>query len=186
MSNKNIFKNSPWSKAASEAQSVVADILGINVEGLRKIDDGGVKALGQKADEASQQTKRIRTASGHIKRFYHTLVSQNKLIQGVIREGLDSVKSIRREEAKTAKHAARIEGQIKVLDERTTKGIELIQHGTQKEIQAIGNQFQLAKQQIDQRYASLTEYVNEVHGDSINAIQERAQRRIQQSKTPWK
>lgn len=186
MSNKNIFKNSPWSKAASEAQSVVADILGVNVEGLRKIDDSGVKALGQKADEASQQTKRIRTASGHIKRFYHSLVSQNKLIQGVIREGLDSVKAIRRAEAKTAKHAARIEGQIKTLDERTSKGIELIQYGTDKEIQAIGNQFQLAKQQIDARYSSLTEYVNETHTDSINAIQERTQRRISQSKTPWK
>lgn len=186
MSNKNVFKNSPWTKGNNEYASVVQEILDVDVESLKKLDDAGVKALGGKADGASTQTKRMRTAATHVRKLFHSAVSQNKIIQGLIREGLDSIKSIRGQEAKTAKTAAKIKGQIEAIDHRTGKAIELAEYGTGKEKQHIDNQFQLAKQQIDARYASLTEYVNEVHGDSVNAIQERTQKRIEQSKTPWK
>jgi hypothetical protein len=186
MANKNVFKNSSWTKANNEYVSAVNDVLGIDVEGIKKLDDAGVKALGQKADTASTQTKRMRTAATHVRKLFHSAVSQNKIVQGLIRDGLDSIKSIRGQEAKTAKTAAKLKGHIEATDHRTTKGIELAEYGTTKEKQHIDSQFQLAKQQIDQRYSSLGEYINEVHNDSVNAIQERTQKRIEQSKTPWK
>lgn len=186
MSNKNVFKSSPWTKGNNEYASVVQEILDVDVESLKKLDDAGVKALGAKADAASTQTKRMRTAATHVRKLFHSATSQNKIIQGLIREGLSSIKSIRGQEAKTAKTAAKLKGQIEAIDHRTGKTIELAEYSSQKEKTHIDNQFTLAKAAIDQRYSSLTEYVNEVHGDSINAIQERAQRRIQQSKTPWK
>lgn len=186
MSNKNVFKSSPWTKGNNEYASVVQEILDIDVESLKKLDDSGVKALGQKADAASTQTKRMRTAATHVRKLFHSAVSQNKIIQGLIREGLDSIKSIRGQEAKTAKTAAKIKGAIEAIDHRTGKAIELAAYGTEKEKSHIDNQFTLAKAAIDQRYSSLTEFVNETHNDSINSIQQRTQKRIEQSKTPWK
>lgn len=186
MSNKNIFKNSPWTKGNNEFASVVQEVLDVDVENLRNLDDSGVKALGAKADAASTQTKRMRTAATHVRKLFHSAVSQNKIIQGLIREGLDSIKSIRGQEAKTAKTAAKIKGQIEAIDHRTGKAIELAAYGTEKEKSHIDSQFELAKQAINQRYASLGEYINETHTDSINSIQQRTQKRIEQSKTPWK
>jgi hypothetical protein len=185
MSNKNVFKNSQWSKGNNEYASVINEVLGTDVESLNKLDDAGVKVLGQKADAASTQTKRMRSAATHVRKLFHSKVSQNKILQGLIRDGLDSIKSIRGQEAKTAKVAAKLKGQIEATDHRTGKAIELAEYGTGKEKQHIDNQFQLAKQAIDQRYASLTEYVNETHSDSVNRIQERTQKRIEQSKRPW-
>jgi hypothetical protein len=186
MSNsKNPFKNSPWTKGNNEYTSVVNDLLNVDVESLKTLDDAGVKELGKRSDDASTQTKRMRSAATHVRKLFHSTVSQNKILQGLIREGLSSIKSIRSQEAKTAKTAAKLKGQIEAIDHRTSKGIELAEYGTGKEKQHIDSQFTLAKQQIDQRYASLTEYVNETHGDSVNRIQERTQKRIQQSKRPW-
>jgi hypothetical protein len=185
MSNKNPFKNDPWSKGNNEYTSVISEVLGTDVESLKKLDDAGVKALGTKADEATTQSKRMRTAASHMKKLFHSAVSQNKIINGVIRDGLNSIRSIRSADAKTAKSAAKIKGLIEANNHKTTKGIELAEYGKDKEIQHINSQFDLAKKAIDQRYASLTEYVNETHTDSVNRIQERTQKRIQQSKRPW-
>jgi hypothetical protein len=185
MSNKNTFKSSPWSKGNNEYTSVINEVLGVDVESLKKLDDAGVKALGTKADEASTQSKRMRSAASHVRKLFHSAVSQNKIIQGVVRDGLNSIRSIRSAEAKTAKAAAKIKGLIEANDYRTEKGIELAQYGTDKEKSHIDNQYQQARTLIDQRYSSLTEYVNETHTDSVNRIQERTQKRIQQSKRPW-
>lgn len=184
--NNNSFKSSPWTKGNNEYASVIQEVLDVDVENLRKLDDNGVKALGAKADAASTQTKRMRTAATHVRKLFHSAVSQNKIVQGLIREGLSSIKSIRSQEGKTAKTAAKLKGQIEASDYRTQKGIELAEYGTQKEKTHIDSQYQQARTLIDQRYASLGDYITEVHNDSINSIQQRTQKRIEQSKTPWK
>jgi hypothetical protein len=186
VSNKNPFKNSPWTKGNNEYTSVVNELLNVDVESLKKLDDNGVKELGKRADDASTQSKRMRTAATHVRKLFHSAVSQNKILQGLIREGLSSIKSIRSQEARTAKTAAKLKGQIEAIDHRTSKGIELAEYGTEKEKTHIDNQFETAKKLIDQRYASLGEYVNESHNDSVASIQQRTQKRIQQSKVTWK
>jgi hypothetical protein len=175
-----------FSKKASEVSSIISEMLGLQTDNLGTINDAGVKKLEKVADDASTQNKRARHAATQLKKLFHSKTSLTKITHAVLRQGLDAIKSIRREESKTVKHLAKTKSAVRLIDEKTSKAIELTEYATGKEIAAIGEQTTEAKSIIDARYSSLSQFTRANTQDQRAEIQSRGQRRIEQAKKPWR
>ena len=175
-----------FSRKVSEAASIVQEVLGFHVDGLDTINDKGVQKLTKQADEATVQNKRAREAAKQFKRLFHSQVALTKIAGDVVRNGLDAIKSIRRENAKTVKHLAKTKSDVRIIDEKTSKAIDVIEYGTNKEITHIGEAANAAKSVIDARYTSLSKFTQAQASEQKAEIGSRSQKRLGSLSKPWR
>lgn len=175
-----------FSKKVSEAASIVSEVLGFHVDGLDTINDAGVRRLEKQADEATVQNQRARTAAKHFKRLFHSKTALAKIAGDVVRNGLDAIKSIRRENAKTVKHLAKTKSAVRLIDEKTAKTLDVLEYGTNKEIAHIGEAANAAKSVIDARYKSLSQFTQAQANEQKAEIGSRGQKRLSSLSKPWK
>lgn len=175
-----------FTKKTNEANSIINSIFGFDFFSVAKLNDAGVRKLDKQADEASNQNKRAREGAKHFKRLLHSRVSLVKITNNLLRDGLTALKSIRREEAKTVKHLAKVKNDVRLIDARTGKAIEVLEHAANAEVAHIGEQAEAAKSVIDTRYKSLSGFVKASTQEQKNELQSRGQKRIEATKKPWR
>lgn len=175
-----------FSKKASEISGILSEMLGLQTDNLGTINDAGVKKLEQQSDTATTQNKRARHAATQLKKLFHSKVSLTKITHNVLRDGLDALKSIRREESKTVKALAKTKSAVRLIDEKTSAAIDLTEYATNKELQSIGEQTVQAKSIIDARYSSLSQFTRANAQEQKAEIGSRGQKRIEATKKPWR
>jgi hypothetical protein len=183
---KKRLQDKNFTKKTNEANSIINNIFGFDLFSVAKLNDAGVRKLEKQSEEATAQNKRAREGAKHFKRLLHSRVSLVKITNGLLREGLAALKSIRREEAKTVKTLAKTKNDVRLIDARTSKTIEVLDHAANAEVAHIGEQAEAAKSVIDVRYKSLSQFVKAGTQEQKDEIQSRGQKRIEATKKPWR
>jgi hypothetical protein len=183
---KRRLQDKTFTKKTNEANSIINSVLGFDLFSIGKLNDAGVRRLEKQADDASTQNKRARQGAKHFKKLLHSRVSLVKITNGLLREGLNALKSIRREESKTVKHLAKTKNDVRLIDQRTSKAIEVLDHATNAEIGHINQQAETAKSIIDVRYKSLSQFTQASANEQKAEIGSRGQKRIAATKKPWR
>lgn len=183
---KRRLQDRTYTKKTNEANSIINNIFGFDLFSIAKLNDAGVRKLEKQSDEASTQNKRAREGAKHFKKLLHSRVSLVKITNNLLRDGLTALKSIRREEAKTVKHLAKTKNDVRLIDARTGKAIEVLDHATNAEIGHINEQAEAAKSVIDTRYKSLSQFTQAQTNEQKGEIQSRGQKRIAATQKPWR